>query len=182
MSRAVSLSSLLLSCLLCACPAPEDGDDDAAADDTTETGVEGQVEAHLLECADAVCGLVSYQYYAPPNEPSLPSTETLQCVIDALDARAPAVIVVSSGCEGSCVGDIFLIRSDGTALRQSWNADFGDVPVTLPGDYQALVSDWPEGGRLCDIAPVGSCTPESCDSPSDWFVNCRVSEDNACEA
>ena len=158
---------------------------ESAGDDEGETGTaEGRFETALLECeAPAECGTISYQSYAPPNPPSLPSTATLQCVIDRLDARMPATLIVSSGCEGSCSGDIYLLRSDGTALRQGWYDDFGsEGGVTLPGGSVVQVSDWSQYGTICDVVPAGSCTPETCPRPSDWFINCRDTSETSCEA
>ena len=116
----------------------------------------------------ATCGALSYQDYAPPNPESIPSTSELQCAIDAVDAREPALLVVSGGCEGFCGGSLYLIRSDGTALQQSWTMDDGMVGV--PGFGGSTVGEWASRREICDLVEPGTCTPATCDHPSDWFV------------
>ena len=169
-TTSLSLSAVLA--LVCACSSSGPNEDEG-----------GEFEAHLLECdAPTPCALLSYQSYAPPNPPSLPSTAELQCAIDALDAREPATIVVSSGCEGVCAGDVYLVRTDGTALRQTWFDEQGTGPIAaLPGYGDVNLSDWAGSGELCDLVPVGSCTPETCPYPSDWVVDCRPAQTNQCQ-
>lgn len=141
---------------------------------------------NVLECdAPATCPTLSYQSYAPPNPPSLPSDEAYACALSALRDRTPTLLVVSDGCEGMCSGSVYLVRSDGTALRQPWNESF-DEGAELAG-LKVAFSAWSERGErcalrppafydTCDTSPDGDCT-----SASTWFEGCVTGVDARCD-
>ena len=147
---------------------------DAVIDSQTDPNT---FDNDVTECgAPLLCPLLSWQSYAPPNPPSLPSQEAHDCALAALSDRTPSLLAASYGCEGGCSGTLFLIRSDGTALSQSWTQVM-DGGLDL-GGVQAELSDWASGGQQCNLLDPSfydtcdSSLDGDCDDTSEWFVDC----------
>lgn len=194
-SRVAPLVFLSTLALLAGCSnAAGDGGDEgmsetgdaSSADETGDTGpAPGTFDEHLAQCeAPILCSGLSWQSYAPPNEPSLPSASAYACALGALRDRTPALLVTSSGCEGMCSGSMYLIRPDGTALKQGWYEAF-EGGYDLDG-FAVEFSDWAGSGQLCTLQEAGfydtcdSSYEGDCDYPSEWFVECTSSAEMDC--
>jgi hypothetical protein len=112
-----------------------------------------------------------------------PTKEAYQCALARLRDREPTLLVVSDGCEGRCTGSVYLVRSDGTALRQSWNelddgVDLGSLSVELSSftdEGEECTLKTPAFYDGCDHAPEGDCA-----SASQWFDGCTRAATRSC--
>lgn len=178
-ARVLCLGFLLASGLSVACAA------DGEAESQTE-GDDGSFAVHIAECgAPEPCPVMSWQEYGPDNPPATPSASEYACVFDVLSERTPALIVTSDGCEGSCSGDVYLVRSDGTALKQSWFDSVSGDGDELAGSIVDF-GDWATRGELCqlrDASFYASCDAEldgDCDRASEWFESCEPITEQLC--
>ena len=184
-----ALSTLLTITSLTGCGEPEaesDTDTSTGTDTGTDTDTEAGVFADdLSECgAPITCSTLSYQSYAPPNMTSYPSDAEYECAFAALRDRTPTLLVVSDDCEGMCAGSVYLIRPDGTALRQYWTEAFeGGVDL---GGSMVDFSPWDGNGVLCSLKEPSfydTCdrSPDGdCDYDDEWFVDCGPATEQNC--
>lgn len=155
----IAMGSLWLSAGLCACSG---GVDQAKpATDVRLCGAPSPCEPFFIEdCGGMDCGQTAY-------------LENQSCALDALRKGEPALLDISSGCEGMCAGDFLLLRGDGTVVKQPYFDEFNDRKVSAP--------------FLCKLANVGifeACLEEfdkTCLSETSWVSGCQEATSFLCE-
>jgi hypothetical protein len=175
--------------LLAAC-GPEDG----ASSDTTEMSSTGttptttsgtpNIPTNLLECgAASPCGVV----LANADGPGVPTptgyTADQTCALMQLATVGPLRLHYSDGCEGTCYGALVLLRGDGSAIVEPYEAVVTGG-VELDGLEVALASF--ADSELCILKPpayFAACLAtfdNACTSRSSWFDGCEAPAPASC--
>jgi hypothetical protein len=183
MVRPLARAVVLL--LLCACGPQDTSTDTAETTDTsgttgtsapTSTSDTSDIPANLLECgAPTPCGVV----LANSGDPGFPTptayTAEQTCALQQLAKAEPLRLHYSDDCEGMCYGALILVRGDGSAIVEPYQAVFAGG-VDVDGIMAELASF--ADSELCAVkAPAffEACLAAfdlNCASRSSWFDGC----------
>lgn len=121
------------------------------------------------------------QFGAFPQGPGQPEptqyTEGQSCALESLNEGSAQLLHYSTGCEGSCYGEAFLVRPDGSVLRQDYYADESDPAAVDFDSFKVVFEDWSEAEQclLKDSAYFEACLSafdESCAYVGNWVTDC----------
>jgi hypothetical protein len=189
MARPPARSGVLLL-VLAAC-GPEDGASSDTADMSstgtttpTTTSETTDIPTNLLECgAASPCGVV----LANSSDPGLPTptgyTADQTCALQQLATVGPLRLHYSDGCEDTCYGALVLLRGDGSAIVEPYEAVFAGG-VDLDGIEVELASF--ADSTLCILKPptyFEACLAvfdNDCTSRSSWFDGCEAPAPASC--
>jgi hypothetical protein len=109
---------------------------------------------------------------------TLPCTPTMYmdnqvCTLEALGKGERALVDISIGCEGGCVGSYLLLRGDGTVVDQPYFDDAGERKLSTPSIC-----------KLTNAAYFEACVQAfdpACLNTSEWLSECAEAASFTCQ-